>query len=87
MLARLDPRRHPPLELFEPLDPMFAISINLPSERISAVELEVRDRNDMHILGVTKIEIEIAHEAAFVPHVPNLSDTTLVWENPLRLFL
>ena len=66
---------------------MFAISLNLSCERISAVKLDVCDRNDMHILGVTKVKIEIAHEAAFVAHVPNLSDTTLVWENPLRLLL
>ncbi len=72
------------MELFEPLDPMFAISLDLPCERILAVELQMRDRDDMHLLGVTKPEIEMAREAAFVAHVPDLSDTTLVRKNPLR---
>ncbi len=75
------------MELFEPLDPMFAISLDFPCERIPTVELQMRDRDDMHLLGVTKPEIEMAREAAFVAHVPNLSDTTLVRENPFRLFL
>jgi len=75
------------MELFEPLDPMFAIGLDLPCERILAVELEMRDRDDMHLLVGTKAEIEMAREAAFVAQVPNLSDATLVWEIPLRLFL
>jgi len=75
------------MELFEPLDPMFAIGLDLPCERIPAVELEMRYRDDMHLLGVTKAEIEMAREAAFVAHVPNLSDTTLVRKYPLRPFL
>ncbi len=75
------------MELLEPLDPMFAIGLDLPCKRIPAVELEMRDRDDIHVLGVTKAEIEMARDAAFVAHVPNLSDTTLVRENPLRPFL
>ena len=75
------------MELFEPLDPMFAIGLDLPCERIPAVELEMRNRDDMQVLGITKAEIEMAREATFVAHVPNFSDTTLVWKNPLRLFL
>ncbi len=75
------------MKLFEPLDPMFAIGLDLPCKRIPAVELEMRDRDDIHVVGVTKAEIEMARDAAFVAHVPNLSETTLVRENPLRLFL
>ena len=75
------------MELFEPLDPMFAIGLDLPCKRIPAVELEMRDRDDMHLLGVTKPKIEMAREAAFVPHVPDLSDTTLVRKNLLRSIL
>ncbi len=75
------------MEFFDPLDPMFAIGLDLPCKRIPAVELEMRDRDDMHLLGVDKTEIEGTRDAAFIAHVPNLSDTTLVWENPLRLFL
>ena len=75
------------MELFEPLDPVFAVDLDLPYERILAVELEMRDRDDINILRATKTEIEMAREAAFVAHVPNLSDATLVRENSLRLFL
>ena len=75
------------MEFFDPLDPMFAVGLDLPCKRIPAVEPEMRDRDDMHLLGVTKAEIEMARDAAFVAHVPNLSDTTLVRENPLRPFL
>jgi hypothetical protein len=71
------------MELFEPLDPMFAIGLDIPCEGIPAVELEMRDRDDIDLIGVTKTEIEMAHEATFVAHVPNLSNTTLVRENPL----
>ena len=74
------------MELFEPLDPMFAIGLDLPCKRIPAVEPEMRDRDDMHLLGIDKTEIEDAHDAAFIAHVPNLSDTTLVRKNPLRRF-
>ncbi len=74
------------MELFEPLDPMFAISLDFPCERIPTVELQMRDRDDMHLLGVDKTEIEDARDAAFIAHVPNLSDTTLVRKNPLRRF-
>ena len=77
----------PPLEHFESLDPMFTIGLDLPCEMIPTVELEKRDRDDMRLLAVTKAEIEMAHEAALVAHIPNLSDITLVRENPLRLFL
>ena len=75
------------MEFFDPLDPMFAIGLDLTYERILAVELEMRDRDDIHILCVTKAEIEMAREAAFVAHVPNLSDATLMRENLLRFFL
>ena len=75
------------MELLESLDPMFAISPDLPSKRISAVEPEMRDRDDMHILGVAEVEIESASDAAFVAKVPNLGDTTLAREIPLRPFL
>ena len=73
------------MELFEPLDPMFAISLDLPCKRIPAVEPEMRDRDDLHLLGITKAEIEMARDAAFVAHVPNFSDTTLVWKIPLQI--
>ncbi len=72
------------MELFEPLDPMFAIGLDLPCKRIPAVEIKMRDRDDMHIFSVTKAKIEMAHDAAFVAHVPNFSDTTLVWKIPLQ---
>ncbi len=75
------------MELLEPLDPMFAISPDLPSKRISAVEPEMRDRDDMHTLGVAEVEIESADDAAFVAKVPNFGDTTLARENPPRPFL
>ncbi len=72
------------MELLEPLDSMFAIGLDLPCKRIPAVEPEMRDRDDMHILGVTKAEIEMARDATFVAHVPNFSDATLVWKIPLQ---
>ena len=75
------------MEFFDPLDPMFAIGLDLPCKRIPAVEPEMRDRDDMRLLGVAKTEIEGAHDAAFVAHGANLSDTTLVRKNPLRPFL
>ena len=71
------------MEFFEPLNPMFAIGLNFPCERIPAFELEMRDRDDVHLVGVTKTEIEMAREATFVAHVPNLSNITLVREIPL----
>ena len=73
------------MELLEPLDPMFAIGLDLPRKRIPAVEPEMRDRDEMHFLGVAKAEIEIARDAAFVAHVPNFSDTTLVRKIPLQI--
>ena len=36
-------RSYPTIELFQPLDPMFAIGVDLPCEGISAVELEMRN--------------------------------------------
>ena len=78
-------RGHPTMELFEPLDPMFAISLDLPCKRIPAVEPEMRDRDDLHLLGITKAEIEMARDATFVAHVPNFSDATLVWKIALRI--
>ncbi len=74
------------MEFFDPLDPMFAVGLDLSCKRIPAVEPEMRDRDDMHLLGVGKTEIEDARDAAFIAHVPNLSDTTLVRKNPLRRF-
>ena len=50
------------MEFFEPLDPMFAIGIDLPCKRVPAVEPEMCDRDDMHVLGVTKAEIEMARD-------------------------
>jgi hypothetical protein len=78
-------RSHSTVELFEPLDPMFAIGIDLACKRVPTVEPEMRDRDDMHLLGVTKTEIEMARDAAFVAHVPNFSDTTLVRKIPLQI--
>ena len=75
------------MEFFDPLDPMFAVGLDLPCKRIPAVEPEMRDRDDMHPLGVAKTEIEGASDTAFVAHVANLSDTTPVRKNPLRRFL
>ena len=74
------------MEYFDPLDPMFAVGLDLSRKRIPAVEPEMRDRDDMLLLGVDKTEIEGARDAAFIAHVPNLSDTTLVRKNPLRRF-
>jgi hypothetical protein len=71
------------MEFFEPLNPMFAIGLDIPCEEILAFELKMRDRDDIHLVGVTKTEIEMAREGTFVAHVPNLSDITLVRENPL----
>ncbi len=75
------------MELLEPLDSMFAISPHFPSKRISAVEPEMRDRDDMRTLGFAEAEIESADDAAFVAKVSHLGDTTLARENPLRSFL
>ena len=75
------------MELFEPLDSMFAISLDFPCERIPTVELQMRDRDDMHLLGVTKPEIEMARDAAIIAHVPDLSDITLVRKTSLRMLL
>ncbi len=54
------------MKLFQPFDPMFAIGLDLPCKRIFAVEPEMRDRDEMHLLGVVKAEIQSAHYAAFV---------------------
>ena len=75
------------MEPLEPLDPMFAIGIDLPCKRIRAVEPEMRDRDDMQILDVTNAEFEMARDAAFFAHVPNFSDTTLVRKISLRTLL
>lgn len=75
------------MELLESLDSMFAISPDLPSKRISALEPEMRDRDDMHVPGVAEVEIESAGDAAFVAKVHNLGDTALARKNPLRFFL
>ena len=74
------------MEFFDPLDPMFAIGLDLPCKRIPAVELEMRDRDDMHLLRAVNAEIESARNAAFVAQVPNLSDITLVRKTRLRTF-
>ncbi len=66
------------MEFFDPLDPMFTIGLDLPCKWMSAVEPEMCDRDDMHLFGVVKAEIENARDAAFVAQVPNLSDTTLM---------
>lgn len=49
---------------------------------MSAVESEMRDRDEMYHFGVAKAEIEIAQNAAFVAQVPHLRDTTLLWKTP-----
>ncbi len=48
------------MEFFDPLDPMFAVGLDLSCKRIPAVEPEMRDRDDMHLRGIAKIEIEDA---------------------------
>ena len=68
------------MEFFDSLDPRLTIGFDLPCKRMSAVEPEMRDRDDMNLLGVAKAEIEITCDAAFVAQVPNLSDTTILWE-------
>jgi hypothetical protein len=35
----------------------------------------MRDRDDLHLLGVVKAEIEMAGDATFVTQVANLGDT------------
>ncbi len=72
------------MELFESLDPMLTIGLDLPCKRMSAVEPEIRDRDDTHLLGVAKAEIEIARDAAFIAQVPDLGDTARVRKIPLR---
>ena len=71
------------LEFSEPLDPMFAIGLDLPCKGILAVELEMCDRDDMHVWCVKKSEIEITHDAAYVAHISNFSDITFLWKIPL----
>ena len=65
----------PNFELFESLDPIFAIGLDLPCKRIPALKFETRDGDDMHVLGVTKAEIEMARDSAVVAQVPNFSHT------------
>ena len=61
------------MELLESLDSTFAISRDLPGKRISAVEPEIGDRDDMRVLAVAEAEIERAGDAALVAMVPALS--------------
>jgi hypothetical protein len=75
------------MELFESLDPMLTIGLDLACKRIAAVEPEMRDRDDMHLFGLAKAEIETARDAAFVAHVSNLIDATLARKNLLRTLL
>ena len=69
---------HTTMELLEPLDPMFAIGLDLPCKRIPAVELEMRDRDEMHLLSVVNAKIENARYTAFVAQVPHISNATLI---------
>jgi len=78
---------HTTMELFEPLNPMFAIGLDLPCKRIPAVELEVRDRDEMHLLSVVNAKIENARYTAFVTQVLHISDTTLMRKILLRTLL
>ncbi len=73
------------MELFKSLDPMLAVDLDLPSKRMFAVKPEMRDRDDMRILGFGKAEIEMARDASIIAHVPDLSDTTLVRKTPFRM--
>ncbi len=66
---------------------MLAVDLDLPCKRVFAVEPEMRDRDDMRILGVGETEIEMACDAAIIAHVPDLSDITLVRKFPLRMLL
>ena len=63
------------VQLFNPLDPMLAVALDFPCKRVCAVEPEMRDRDDMHFLAVAETKVEMAHDAAFVAQVPDLSDT------------
>ena len=56
---------------------MLAVALDFPCKRVSAVESEMRDRDDMHLLGISKTKVEMAHDAALVTQVPDLSDTAL----------
>ena len=63
---------------------MFTIGIDFPRKRISSVEHEMRDRNNMHLLSFVKPKFEKTHDAAFVARILNFSDFTPVWKNLLR---
>ena len=75
------------MELLEPLDPMFAIGLDLPCKRIPAAELEMRDRDEMDLLSVVNARIENARYTAFVAQVPHISDATLMRRILLRTLL
>jgi len=75
------------VELFKSLDPMLAVDQDFLSKRMFAGKPEMRDRDDMRILGVGEAEIEMARDAAIIAHVPDFSDTTLVRKIPLRMLL
>ena len=76
-----------PIKLFQPFDPMFAIGLDLPCERIPTVEPEMRDRDEMHLLGVVEAEIQSAHDTAFVAHVSDFRDAALVRKILARILL
>ena len=78
---------HTTMELLEPLDPMFAIGLDLPCKRIPAVELEMRDRDEMHLLSVVNAKIENARYTAFVAQVAHISNATLMRRFPHRTLL
>ncbi len=65
---------------------MLAVDLDLPCKRVSAVEPEMCDRDDMHLLGIVKAQIKNARDAAFVAQVPNLRYTTLMRKTLLRTF-
>ncbi len=75
------------MEFFDPLDPMLAVGVDLPRKWMVAVESEMCDRDDMHLLGVVKAQIENARDATFVAQITNLRDTTLRRETVLRTML
>ena len=61
---------------------MLAVDLDLPCKRVSAVEPEMCDRDDMRTLGVGEAKIEMARDAAIIAHVPDFSDITLVRKTP-----
>ena len=48
---------------------MLAVDLDLLSKRVFAVEPEMRDRDDMRILGVGETEIEVACDATILTSV------------------